>query len=130
MVQDHPTRGRSFCEMGSRLLPLSLALGAILADTAGAHGIAALVLLVAIPFALGAVCEAVASRGWARSVLNSGSLVLLVVASAVRQAAPVGGHVAPAAISAVIAAAILYLLPVLFWVLQPVSLRPTQATPS
>jgi hypothetical protein len=128
MVQDHPTPGRTFPRMGSRLLPLSLALGAIFADTAGLHSIAALVLLVAIPCALAAVCEAVASRGWLRSALNSASLVLLVVASTVRHAAPVGGHVAPTALSAVIAAAILYLLPVLFWVLQPVSLRPAQTT--
>jgi hypothetical protein len=116
--------------MGSRLLPLSLALGVILADAAGVHRIAALVLLLSIPCALAAVCESVAARGWVRSALNSGSLVLLVVASAVRHAAPVGGHVAPAALSAVIAAAILYLLPVLFWVLQPVSLRPAQQTPA
>jgi hypothetical protein len=114
--------------MGSRLLPLSFALGAIVADTAGAHGIATLVLLVSIPCALAAVCEAVATRGLLRSALNSASLVLLVVASTLRHAAPVGGHATPAALSAVIAAAILYLLPVLFWVLQPVSLRPAQST--
>ena len=114
--------------MGSRLLPLCLALGAILADTAGLHPLAAVVLLVAIPCALGAVCESVATRGWLRSALNSASLVLLVVASTLRHAAPVGGHATPAALSAVIAAAILYLLPVLFWVLQPVALRPAETT--
>ena len=114
--------------MGSRLLPLSLALGAIVADTAGLHGVATLVLLVSIPCALATVCEAVATRGWLRSALSFASLVLLVVASTVRHAAPVGGHIPPAALSAVIAAAILYLLPVLFWLLQPVSLRPAQTT--
>jgi hypothetical protein len=116
--------------MGSRLLPLSLALGAILFDTAGAHRIGGLVLLAAIPFALAAVCEAVATGGRVRATLNGVSLVLLVVASAVRHAAPVGGHVPPAALSAVIAAAIVYLVPVLFWVLQPVSLRPAEPVSS
>lgn len=114
--------------MGSRLLPLSLALGAILADTAGAHQLGSVVLLAAIPCALAAVCEAVAMRGWVRSALSSVSLLLLVGASAVRHAAPVGGHVPPAALSAVIAATVLYLLPVLFWLLQPVSLRPAPTT--
>lgn len=114
--------------MGSRLLPLSLALGATVADTAGVHRVAGLVLLVSIPCALAAVCEAVATRGWLRSALDSAALVLLVVASTVRHAAPIGGHVAPAALSAVIAAAVLYVLPVLFWVLQPATFRPAQSS--
>src|SRR5690349_12956099 len=109
--------------MGSRLLPLSFALGAILADTAGLHQLGSIVLLASIPCALAAVCEAVATRGRVRAGLSTASLLLLVVASAVRHAAPVGGHIPPAALSAVIAAAVLYLLPVLFWLLQPVSLR-------
>lgn len=113
--------------MGSRLLPLSLALGASLTDAGGFHQLGGLLVLLAIPCSLAAVCEAVAARGWLRSTLNAGALVLLVVASAVRHAAPVGAHIPPLALSAVIAAAILYVVPVLVWVLQPVTLRPARA---
>jgi hypothetical protein len=105
--------------MGSRLLPLSLALGATLADTVGAHEAARLLVLLAIPCGLAVVCIAVGDRIWGRTVLTSSALVLLLVGSAVRHAAPVGAHVPPLAISAVIGAALLYVVPVLGWVLRP-----------
>jgi hypothetical protein len=117
--EDHPTRGRSYAGMGSRLLPLSLALGATLADTTGAHRLAVWLVLLAIPCALGVVCVAVGDRAWGRTMVGSAALVCLLVGSAVRHAAPVGGHVPALAISAVVGAAIFYVLPVLFWVLQP-----------
>jgi hypothetical protein len=105
--------------MGSRLLPLSLALAATIADTLGAHRLAVLLLLVAIPCALAVVCVAVGDRAWGRTALGSAALVLLLVGSTVRHAAPVGGHVPAVALSAVIGAAILYVLPVLAWILRP-----------
>jgi hypothetical protein len=105
--------------MGSRLLPLLLALGATLADVAGARELAALLLLFAIPCALAVVCIAVGDRAWGRTTLGSASLVLLLVGSAVRHAAPVGSHVPAVAVSAVIGAGLLYMLPVLAWVLRP-----------
>jgi predicted membrane channel-forming protein YqfA (hemolysin III family) len=105
--------------MGSRLLPLSLALGTTVADTTGAHGLAVLLLLLAIPCALAVVCIAVGDRAWGRTVLGSAALLLLLGGSAVRHAAPVGSHVPAVAVSAVIGAAILYVVPVLGWVLQP-----------
>ena len=105
--------------MGSRLLPLAFALGATLADTVGAHELAGLLILLAIPCALGVVCIAVGDRGWARTGLGSAALVLLLTGSAVRHSAPVGAHVPAFAVSAVIGAAILYVLPVFVWVLRP-----------
>jgi hypothetical protein len=119
--------------MGSRLLPLSLALGAILGDTLGLHRIALWLVLLAIPCAAAAAFLAVGDllqgkRAWTRAVTTSGSLALLLVASAVRHSAPVGHAVPVLALSAAIAAAVVYLLPALLWVLQPVALRPAQPT--
>ena len=112
--------------MGSRLFPLCLALGATLADTAGAHRLAVLLLFVAIPCAAAAACVAAGDLlegrpAWVRAITTGGALILLVVASAVRHGAPVGAAVPAVALSAAIGAAILYLLPVLLWVLQPAS---------
>jgi hypothetical protein len=121
--------------MGSRLLPLSLVLGATLADAVGVHRIALWLVLLAIPCGAAAAFLAVSDlldgkRAWARTLTTSGSLILLLVASAVRHNAAVGHAVPALAVSAAIAAAMLYLLPALFWVLQPVSLRPAQPVSS
>jgi hypothetical protein len=121
--------------MGSRLLPLSLVLGATLADALGLHRMAVWLVLLAIPGAAAAAFLAVGDlldrqRAWTRAVTTSGSLVLLLVASAVRHGAPVGHGVPALALSAAIGAAVLYSLPALFWVLQPVSLRPAQPVSS
>jgi len=118
LMKDHQTRRRSYAGMGSRLLPLTLALGATIADVTGAHELAVLLVLIAIPCGLAVVCLAVGDRAWGRTTLSGAALVLLLAGSTVRHAAPVGGHVPPAAISAVIAAAILYVLPAVVWVLQ------------
>ena len=105
--------------MGSRLLPLSFALAATLADTVGAHRLAAWLVLLAIPTGLAVICVAVGDRAWPRAVLGGTALVLLLTGSAVRHAAPLGAHVPALAVSAVLGAVILYVLPVLYWVLQP-----------
>jgi hypothetical protein len=112
--------------MGSRLLPLCLALGATLADTAGAHRLAVWLVLIAVPCAAAAAFVAAGDvlegrPAWARAITSGGALVLLVVASAVRHGAPVGAAVPAVALSAAVGAAILYLVPVLLWVLQPAS---------
>jgi hypothetical protein len=112
--------------MGSRLFPLLLALGATLADGAGAHRLAVWLLLAAVPFAAAAAFVAAGDvldgrPARARALTTGGALVLLLVASAVRHAAPVGGGVPAIAVSAAIGAAILYLVPVLLWILQPAS---------
>ena len=112
--------------MGSRLFPLLLALGATLADGAGAHHLAVWLVLIAVPcaaaaafVAAGDVLEGRPAR--VRAFTTGGALVLLLVSSAVRQAAPVGAAVPAVALSAAIGAAILYLVPALLWVLQPAS---------
>jgi hypothetical protein len=112
--------------MGSRLLPLCLALGATLADTAGAHRLAVWLVLIAVPCAAAAAFVAAGDvlegrPAWVRAITTGGALVLLVVASAVRHGAPVGAAVPAVALSSAVAAAILYLVPVLLWVLQPAS---------
>lgn len=118
--------------MGSRLLPLFLALGASLADAAGLHRLAGLVVLVAVPCAAAAafvaVSDALERRPGAlvRAVTSGLSLLLFLVGSAVRHAAPAGAHLPAVAFSAVAAAGIVYLVPVLLWVLQPVQLRPAR----
>lgn len=123
--------------MGSRLLPLLLALGATLADAAGAHQLGGLVVLLAIPCAAAAAFLAVSDalegkRAWIRAVTSVAALAFLLVGSAVRHGAPAGAAIPAIALSAVIGAAILYLLPVVLWVLQPAPLRPAAAaaTPS
>jgi hypothetical protein len=115
--------------MGSRLLPLSLVLGVVLTDLVGAHQLAALVLLVAIPCAAGAAFVAVSDLlegrpALVRTVTTIGALVCCLLASAVRHGAPAGAAVPALALSAVVAAVVLYAIPVVLWVLQPVSLRP------
>ncbi len=114
--------------MGSRLLPLSLALGAVLADGAGAHRLGLWLLLLAIPAAAGAAFTGVADvldgkSAWIRGVTTVLALALLLLGSAVREGAPVGNGVPALAISAALGAALLYALPALFWVLEPLAPR-------
>src|ERR1051325_11582559 len=52
--QDRPTRGRTYPPMGSRVLPLSFGLAALLADLAGLHGVATYAVLLAVPGAAAA----------------------------------------------------------------------------
>ena len=118
--------------MGSRLLPLSLGLGASLADLGGAHGLAALLVLLAIPSAAGVAFVGISDllegkRALLRALTTSGALVLLLVGSAVRHGAPADAAVPALALSAVVAAAVLYAVPVLFWVLEPLAPKPRPA---
>src|SRR5689334_12155722 len=114
--------------MGSRLLPLFLAFGAILADTAGAHHLALWVVLASIPAAAAAAIVAVGDvmegrPAWVRAFTCGGSLVFLLVGSIARQAAPIASALPPVAFSAVVGAAVLYLLPAVLWVLKPTPVR-------
>src|SRR6266498_3295986 len=79
--------------MGSRLLPLSVALGALLADAAGLHRLAFYLLLLAVPGAAAAAFVAAADafearRAWPRAASTTLALTLLVTASAVRNNMP------------------------------------------
>jgi hypothetical protein len=115
--------------MGSRLLPLSLAVGATVADAAGAHGVAFWLVLLAVPGAAAAAFvgagDALEGRGaWLRAGSTVLALALLVLGSAVRENAPHGAAVPPLAVSAVIAATIAYALPALAWLLAGLVPRP------
>lgn len=118
--------------MGSRLLPLSLGLGASLADLGGAPGLAALLVLLAIPCAAAVAFVGVSDLlegkpAVLRALTTSGALLLLLVGSAVRHGAPAGAAVPALALSAVLGAAVLYAVPVLFWVLEPLAPKPRPA---
>lgn len=120
--------------MGSRLLPLGLALGVVLADLAGARALSSLVLLAAIVAAAGAAIVAVSDLlegrpAGIRAVTSVGALALLVLGSAVRAGAAAGAAVPAVAVSAVIAASILYVLPVLVWLVRPAPLVAGRAEP-
>ena len=110
--------------MGSRLLPLSLAIGVLLADATGLHHFAFYLVLLAVVGAAAAAFVGVGdllegTGGILRAGTTSLSLALLVLGSAVRANATVGGHVPAVAVSAVLAAVLVYSLPVLGWFFQP-----------
>jgi hypothetical protein len=115
--------------MGSRLLPLSLAIGALVADSTGLHNIAFYLVLLAVVGAAAAAFVGVGdllegTGGLVRAVTTGLALTLLVLGSAVRANAAVGGHVPTVAVSAVVAAVIVYALPVLGWLVEPLAPRP------
>jgi hypothetical protein len=118
--------------MGSRFLPLSLAVGALLADSAGLHGLAFYSVLLAIPCAAGAAFlgagDALEGKDTLRGVTACIALVLLVLASAVRAQAPEGAAVPALAASALVAAVFVYGVPFLAWVLEPLKPRPRVRT--
>jgi uncharacterized membrane protein YhiD involved in acid resistance len=114
--------------MGSRLLPLSLAVGALLADSAGLHSLAFYTVLLAIPCAAGAAFlgagDALQGKDVLRGVTTCLAAALLVLASAVRAGAPEGAAVPALAVSALVAAVVVYGLPLFAWLLEPLKPRP------
>jgi hypothetical protein len=125
--------GANLQEMGSPLLPLSLALGALGADAVGLHRVAFYVVLLAV---VGAAAAAFVGAGdalegnggsWLRAASSCLALVLLVLGSAVRANGPAGGHLPTLAVSTVVLAVLVYVVPVLGWLVQPVVLRPQSA---
>jgi hypothetical protein len=82
--------------MGRRALPSTLALGAFVADVAGAHTLASTALLLAIPAAfvlmLDCYTDTLAARcGLLRPLAAAAGLLLIVFSSALRSPAVVGG---------------------------------------
>jgi hypothetical protein len=111
--------------MGSRFLPLALVLGALVADAAGLHRLATYAVLVAVVGAAAAafvgIGDLIAGKGSVLCAVTSGiALVLLLVGSAARAAAPVGAHVPTPALSTLVLAAAVYAVPLFSWVLAPV----------
>ena len=114
--------------MQTRLLPPALALFAVLADAAGLHGIAFWLVLLALPAAAGlayvGLSDGLAGGGWLPGATATLAVLLLVLGSAAREAAPVGAAVPTLAITAVVGALVLYAVPVLAWLLEPLRPRP------
>jgi len=115
--------------MGSRLLPLLLALGALGADATGFRQVAFYLVLLAVIGAAAAafVCvgDALAGKGsWLAGISSGLALALLLLGSTVRAAAAVGAGVPTLALSSLVLASLLYSLPVLGWVLEPLFRQP------
>ncbi|MFL5958968.1 MAG: hypothetical protein ACJ75G_01690 [Gaiellaceae bacterium] len=112
--------------MGSRLLPLVLAMAALAAGTAGLGGLALWLGLLAVPAAAAAAFVAVSDALERRAaplgaVTSCCSLALLVLASAARENAPTGrAAVSPVATWALLLALLVYTVPLVAWVLEPV----------
>jgi hypothetical protein len=117
--------------MGSRLLPLSLAIGALTADATGLHHIAFYLVLLAVVGAAAAAFVGVGdflegTGGLVRAATTGLALALLVLGSAVRANAAVGSHLPTVAVSAVVASVIVYALPLLGWLFEPLTPRPAR----
>jgi hypothetical protein len=124
--------------MGSRLLPLGLAIGALAAGAAGLPGLALYLGLLAVPFAAAAAFIAVSDvleerPALLRAVTNGLALTLVVTSSAVRQNAPHGAAVPPLVTYALLGALLAYAVPAVAWILEPLRspFRPAaRSTPS
>jgi len=120
--------------MGSRILPLVLAIAALAAGGAGADGAAAVLVLIAVPCAAAAAFVAISDAlegrpEKLRAVTTGLALALIVIGSTVRTGAPLGGTVPALAVSTLVAAVVLYALPAFVWVLEPLRLRPRHSAP-
>lgn len=118
--------------MGSRLLPLVLALAALAADVTSHDRLASYVVLFAVVGAAAAAFVGVGSllegRGSiVHAVTTVLALVLLLTGSVVRAGAPVGAHVPTLAVSTLVLAALVYAVPLLGWLLEPLVPRPKPA---
>jgi hypothetical protein len=112
--------------MGSRLLPVSLATGALLADVVGLHKVAYYLVLLAVVGAAAAAFVGVGDvlegkGGVVRAASTVAALAFILLGSAARAAAPAGGHVPVLATTAVVAAVLSYLLPLLGLLFGPVA---------
>ncbi len=115
--------------MATRLLAPGLAITALLGDAAGLHGLALWLVLLALPaaaaVALLGISDALAGTGpWIVGWTATAALVLLVVASTVREGAPRGAAVPTLAVSAIVMALVVYAVPALAWLLEPLRPKP------
>jgi hypothetical protein len=115
--------------MGSRLMPVSLALATLAAGALGLRQFALLLGFVGVAAAAGAsfvaISDMLESRpARLRAFTCAFSLVLLVAASADRFGAPRGAPTPHFATRAIIAALVVYAVPLIAWVLEPLVTRP------
>ena len=118
--------------MGSRPLPLVLAAGALLADGLGLHQSASYLVLLTVPAAAAAAFVGVADvlegkEAWARAIATALALALLLLGAAVRANAPDGAAVPALAVSTLVAVLVVYSVPLLGWLVEP--LRPRRREP-
>jgi hypothetical protein len=111
--------------MGSRLLPLVLAMAALAAGAAGFGGISLWLGLLTVPVAAAAAFVAVGDTlegrpALLRAATSSVALALFVLASATRENTPVGAAASPLATWALAFALLAYAVPLVAWVLEPV----------
>jgi hypothetical protein len=111
--------------VGSRLLPLALATAALAAGAVGLGGLALWVGLLAVPAAAAAAFVAVSDTlegrpALLRAVTSGFALVLVVLASAVRENAALGATASPLATWALLLALFAYGVPLVVWVFEPV----------
>jgi hypothetical protein len=119
--------------MGSRLLPLVLVACALLGDAIGLHRGASYLVLLAVVAAAAAAFVGVADvmegkDAWLRAIGASGALAILLLGAAVRAGAAAGTGVPALAVSTLVAALVVYSLPAIGWLVEP--LRPRQVEPS
>jgi hypothetical protein len=115
--------------MGSPLLPLTIALGAAVADGTGAHHAAFYLVLLAVPAAAAAALAAAGDLAEGRQVAlrticTALALGLLVVSSATRANAPEGAGVPAVAVSALVAGLLAYAAIGLGWLVRPAATAP------
>ncbi len=115
--------------MGSRSLPLALAAAAVAADVTGVHRLAFYLVLLAVPAAAAAAFVGVGDvlqgePAWLRGVSTTLALLLLVAGSAVRESAAAGAGVPALAMSSAVAAVVVYTVPFVVWLLEPLVPRP------
>ncbi len=118
--------------MGSRLRPLVLALTALVADVTSHDRLASYAVLLAVVGAAAAAFVGVGSLlegkgSVVQAVTTVLALVLLLAGSVVRASAPVGGHVPTLAVSTLVLAGVVYAVPLLGWLLEPLVPRPRTA---
>ncbi len=114
--------------MGSRLLPLALAAGALLAGGIGLHRAASYLVLLAVVAAAAAAFVAIADvmegkDAWLRAAATTGALALLLLGAAARANASEGAGVPALAASTLVAALLVYSLPLVGWLVEPLRLR-------
>ena len=119
--------------MATRLLAPGLALTALLADAAGLHGLALWLVLLVLPAAAAVafvgISDALAGTGPSVAAWTAtAALALLVLGSAVRETAARGSAVPTLAMTALVAALVLYAVPVLAWLFEPLRPRPRVRT--
>lgn len=111
--------------VGSRLLPLVLATAALAAGAMDLRGLALWLGLLTVPAAAAAAFVAVSDAlegrpARLRAVTGGIALALVVVASAARSNAPTGAAPSPLATWALLLALLVYGVPLVAWVLEPV----------